>query len=603
MASTSMNPVEAGKSPARTSAGAIEAQSAGGGPDDLAGPGPVEASENLSLKERILGPLQQVLAQPAVRRAMPAIIVVLVVLVFMLLYSYISAPTYRVLFPGMQEADRQTALDTLSSAGFDVRIARGSGELEVREARYHEARIFLAGRGLPATGVSGGFDALGEQSSMTTSQFMEQARYQAAIERELAQTISQITSIASARVHLAVARQTPFVRERVPPKASVTVTPHPGRLVTESQVRAIVNLVAAAVPYLAAEHVAVVDHLGNLLTDTRDDGLLGLTGGQLALKRSVENEMRERVLRILAPVFGEQNVRAQADVTLDFTQIESTHERFDNERQGPLTRSEILAEERSGRLDALGIPGATSNLPPPDVEFQPDARATVEGEEGRDGIFNRRSTRNYELDRSVEHVRRATGAVQRVSIAVVVNERQGMAGQQGTGLTDEQIRRFVALVRGAVGADERRGDQVTFVMAPFEPLPKVRDPLRWWENPIIIDILKSLMMVAIFVAIIFWLIRPVVYSFLGPPEPTEEEKALLAATAALSAEESDMIEMQDGESLEQVKARLKPKKSAISLELLDTANSYDDKVALIRMIVSEDSGRMAKVLKNMIRVI
>lgn len=577
----------------------------GGGKDGSGqGAAMVAGGQPQSLPQRLSAPVQQVFAQPAVRRAMPAIIAVLAILFFLILYSVIQSPNYRVLFPGMQEADRMQALEVLNTGGFKARIDASTGQLKVPEQDYHEARIFLAGQGIPASSTAGGLDAMAEQSSMTTSQFMEQARYKAAVERELAQTISQIATLASARVHLAMTRESPFVRDRTPPKASVSVTPHQGRTVTDGQVRAIVHLVSASVPHLAPDNVAVVDNLGNLLTDRSEDTALGLTGAQLGVKRSIEADLRERVLALLTPILGEGNVRAESNVVLDFTQVETTRERFDNQNKGPMTRSEILAEERTGNLDAMGIPGSTANMPPPDVEIVAEADATEEGENGTDSNFSRRSTRNYELDRSVEYVRRATGVVERLSVAVVLNEA-AIPGAEGGVVDPARLERFTELVRGAVGADVERGDRVTLITAPFEPLPPAKSPIPWWENQTIIDLAKTGLLLLVFVAILLLIVRPVVKHFLMPADAAGTGEGALAVAGVdgeISEEELGMIDIGEGESLQQIKAKLKPKKSTISADLLDTANTYDDKVALVRMIVAEDSGRVAKVFKNMVEV-
>lgn len=554
-------------------------------------------------KDTVVTPVKEFFEQPAVRRAMPAILAMLTILIFMVIYSIISAPNYKVLFPGMHEADRQAAVEALSAGGYKVRIARNTGQVEVLEHQYHEARIFLAGRGLPVAGTVGGLDTLAEQSSMTTSQFMEQARYQAAIERELAQTISTISTLASARVHLALPRQTPFVRERVPPKASVTVIPHPGRSVTEAQVRAIVNLVSASIPHLAPEHVAVIDQQGNLLTDSHQDPTLGLTGMQLSIQRAVEQDFRERVMLLLAPIFGEANIRTQTDVQLDFTQFESTFERFDRDGTGPRARSEMLAEERGGRLDASGIPGATANVPPPDANLVQDVNPT-EGEGGgsSEGIIQRRSTRNFEIDRSIEHIRRASGVIERLSVAIVVDLNAATNGLSPDRPQEQQLEQLRELIAGAVGADPDRGDRVTLVTAPFEPPQRIRSPIRWWEHPTVIEMAKSLMLMGVFIIVLIMLVRPVVWHFMGWGPPGSEH-LVAGAAGELSAEELEALELGEGESLEEAKARLKPKKSAISADMLDTANTYDDKVALVRMIVAEDAGRVAKVLKGMVRVL
>ena len=232
-----------------------------------------------------------------------------------------------------------------SGAGFSPRIDDVSGQLTVAANRFHEARIFLASQGLPKAG-SLGIEGLKDQSSMTTSQFMEQVKVNAAMEQELARSIMQIGSVQSARVHLATPKQSVFVRDRTPPKASVVIAPYPGRIVSAQQVQAIVHLVSSSVPYLSPDHVTVVDNIGKLMTESATELKLGLTSAQTQHKQQMEEVYRQRIEQILSPMVGTANVRSQVNLTLDFTRIESTTEDFDNRNKGPQTRSEVLAEDR-----------------------------------------------------------------------------------------------------------------------------------------------------------------------------------------------------------------------------------------------------------------
>ena len=277
----------------------------------------------------ITGPLA-VLNNPAVQRALPAIIGVVAIAVCLLFYLWLTAPQYRSVYPGMGESDRQLAKDALIAAGFTPRIDKQSGALEIQEDRYHEARILLASQDIPKTSTLGGIETLLEQGSMTTSRFMEKVSYRAAMESELAKSITEIASIKGARVHLAEPQQSVFVRNQAPAKASVVVVPHPGRVVTPSQIRAIVHLISSSIPYLPAENVAVVDNTGNLLTDSEGETAMTLTTAQADHKRSLEMSYQRRIEQILASIVGMGNVRSEVDVALDFTEVETTFEEFDN---------------------------------------------------------------------------------------------------------------------------------------------------------------------------------------------------------------------------------------------------------------------------------
>lgn len=393
-----------------------------GSDKDLTTQGPSEQGGALGLtKGGALPSLNEILAQPAVKKATPGIMIAILMVFLVASYLAMQDPVYRPIFPGMTDADRQVASEALKEGGFSPRVNRSSGQLEVDAASYHEARIYLASKGLPSEGTASGFEALSSSASITTSQFMEQANYAAAVEQELAKSIIRISSIKHARVHLALPKQSVFVRDRTPPKASVVVTRFAGRNIDRDQVNAIINLVAASIPYLNATDVVVVDSLGNLLSDETRESPLGLTSAQLAHKQRFESTYRNRIYELLGPIYGENNVRAQVDVDLDFTEVESTFETYDPNSTGEKTRSEVLSLDRTATADAEGVPGATTNQPPAESEFNLDGRATAESFSNVGETVSSRTTRNYELDRIVRTVKDANGKVLRVSVAVAVN--------------------------------------------------------------------------------------------------------------------------------------------------------------------------------------
>ena len=569
-----------------------------------------------------LAPLQQMMRQPGVKKAMPFILMGLAVLLFGILYVLINMPSYRPLMINMSEADQQTAMEALKASEFKPVLDPSSGQITIPSNRYHEARIFLASKGLPKTGNTG-IDSLKDQSAMTTSQFMEQVRYTAAMEQELARTIMQIDSIQQARVHLAMPKQSVFVRDRTPPKASVIITPHSGRSVSPNQVQALVHLVASSVPLMSPENVAVVDNQGKLITDSSNAAALGLTSAQSQHKQKTEELYRQRVMQILSPIVGDNNVRSQVNMSLDFTQTEVTTEDFDTREKGPKTRSEAVSEDKNGALEAQGIPGTLSNTPPPAPSVTTNSAASSPAGAGGGAMSSTaRSTRNYEIDRSVRHVKNATGTMERLSVAVLINERTptpGVKNDKGevseakpNPYTEDELNRMQDLVRGVVGYDEKRGDVVTVVQAKFEPETVYDLSIPWYKDEALQTYIKSGLLGVMFLAFLMMVIRPAVLRMLGLLKtPAELEAEALAAAAAaekvamadgeLSPEDMNAIQLGEGETLEEIKAKLKPKKSSISMEMLDTANSYDDKVALVRMIVAEDTSRVASVLKKMIK--
>jgi flagellar M-ring protein FliF len=588
-----------------TGGGALTTMGGAGGSGD----------SNFNSQGGSISSVQQIFQQPSVRKAMPLIVIALALLLFGLSYVWINQPAYRPLMANMSESDQQLALDALRQAEYKPVVDPSTGQLTVPANRYHEAKIFLASKGIPKTGTTG-IDSLKDQSAMTTSQFMEQVKYTSAMEQELAKSITNIDSIQAARVHLATPKQSVFVRDRTPPKASVVVTTFPGRTLTSSQVQAVVHLVSSSIPLLTAENVAVLDSRGKLFTDSMGEAAIGLSTGQTAHKQKIEDMYRQRIMQILSPIVGEANVLSQVNMTLDFTQTEITTEDYDTREKGPKTRSEVVSEDKkSGKESEGGVPGTMSNTPPPAPSASTDTKA--EGAPGATATekttTTSRATRNYELDRSVRHVKPATGTVEKLSVVVLVNERTPAPGAknekgeplEGKPYTEEEIARMQSLVRGVVGYDEKRGDVVTVVQEKFGVEPVFEFNTPWYKDETIMSSAKTGLLALLLVAFIFVVIKPVVASFL--PEKVDPNAALLAGPAKplgdgeLSEEDMSQIQLGEGETLEEIKAKLKPKKSNISAEMLDTANSYDDKVALVRMIVAEDAARVASVLKGMIR--
>ena len=585
-----------------------------------------------SLGSGVIPALPEILQQPAVRKAFPIIIVVLTVAVFAISYLWMDSGSYRSVYPGMTETDRQAAFEALTSADFDAKIDISTGDLKVPTKKYHQARIFLASRGLPQGSTGGGINSLNDETSMTTSQFMEQVKYVSAMEQELARSITQIATIKSARVHLATTKESAFVRNRTPAKASVVVTPHSGRVVSSSQVEAIVHMVSSSVPHLDADSVVVVDQRGNLLTDANRLPGMQMSNVQIEHKRVLEETYRTRIDALLGPIVGESNLRAEVDVTMDFTQVETTFEEYDTNNTGPKARSESLTVNRDSGMEAKGVPGAMTNTAPPAAEVEVDGQneaITLPNQGEELNVRSSKTTRNYEIDRSVRHVKNQVGTVERISVAVVVNEDlllkdeepierntnddEGDDSNENPALSPQnqqdvearkalEVERLTTLVKGVVGFDEKRGDIVTVVATKFEPI-KEEEAVKWYENQLVMDSIKSLALVVAFIAFVLAIIRPIVKSYLPADETGMDDDDLKTRfkDGELSDEELELIELGDEESLEDIKAKLKPKKSTISADMLDTANTYDDKVALVRLLVAEDAGRVANVLKKMIR--
>ena len=644
-----------------------------------------------------MGMVRDLVRQPTVKKALPFIIILMVVAAFGLASMSMKTPSYRPLTMMLPETDKQLAIETLKAGNFDPQVDNNTGQIMVPGDKYQEARMLLASKGLPRAEAQG-METLKDMPAMTTSQFMEQVRYNNAMEQELAKTISQIAGIRSARVHLAAPKQSVFVRDRVPTKASVIITRAPGKQVSSANVQAIISLVASSVPYLAPENVSVVDNYGTLMNDMLGEAPLGLTGAQLQQKQQMEDLYRTRLIQLLAPIVGEANVSAQVSLQLDFTQEEITTEDFDQREQGPKTRSELYVEDRNSFKDAIGVPGSLSNTPPNPPQ-NPASEETAVSDPNK-GVSEKgvqvvaRSTKNYELDRAVRHTKSAMGNIQKLGVGVLINERpipvgtkqekpaDGSAAPTTVPYTQEELDRLNQLVRGAVGFNDKRGDIVTVVATRFET-PVDPDAVPWYKDETLASLANSGVVAVLFLTFLMFVVRPMIKKLNKPEiDPAALAAAALAAASAEAAsaekmrteriasaeaeaavrataermareeaaeiarkakEEETMqfqmaeeasaaesvrmaeeeaareaerlaaaseepegptdVELAEGESLEDLKARmgnLKPKKQAIPTDLLNNANSYDDKVALIRMIVADNSGRVAGVMRGMI---
>lgn len=429
-------------------------------------------------------------------RASPKMVLVICVAaaisVIIALVFWAKEPGYKVLFSNISDEDGGAIVAQLTQMNIPYRIDTPGGVIKVPEAQVHEVRMKLAQEGLPKGG-SVGFELL-DQEKFGISQFTEQVNFQRALEGELSRTIENLGPIQHARVHLAVPKPSMFVREQKLPTASVTVSLIKGRTLDEGQVIAITHLISSAVTGLPAENVTIVDQRGNLLTQS---GLRGLQTSQLKFTSEIEGDYQQRIQRILAPLVGDKNVRAQVTAQIDFTQLEKTQEQYqpnaDPQKMAIRSRQASLAEQGNTR-GATGVPGALSNQPPTPATApvtkpvsktgetsQKQSPDTTERESGRP--FNNRSdeTTNFEVDRTLTHTKSSMGRIERLSVAVVINHLpQGEEGKDGP-MSATELAAINALVKEAIGYSSARGDSVNVMNTPFNGV--VEDPVTpLWEQ-------------------------------------------------------------------------------------------------------------------------
>lgn len=545
----------------------------------------------------VLQTVRNVTQQPSFQRALPMIVSVVVIAACLIAVALMQKPARTTLYASLPEAEKARIFDSLTNAGVDVTLDPTTGDVMVPADDYHSARIQLAAQGLPQS-VPDGYDTLSD-IPMGTSRSVETIRIKQAQEVELARSITEISAVRSARVHLALPERSVFVREQMPPTASVFLQLDNGRAMDENQVSAIVNLVSASVPSMAKDNVTVVDQNGRLLSKAPDDPSSILTDNQLQYRMRLENIYRSRIETLVTPIVGPGNATARVNIDFDFTRREVTEESVDPD--GNALRSEQMTKDVTSKRQAIGVPGALANTAPSEAEVlveRPDQAGINE-----DGVSMQSSSevRNYEVSRKVQTTQQPTNSIVQINAALLVRDQKVLdpeTGEMTSRPIDPKVLEDIEnLVASAIGLQLDRGDKLIVKSQPFiNELEGVE--IDWYETAWVEDLAKQFGMIVMLGVVSLGVIRPLLNRVLVPAGNN------VVAQGGLSDDEADALESVEvgaGETLEDIKAKLKPKKANISVEMLDTANTYDDKVALIRMIVSDEAGRVSNVFKQMMQ--
>lgn len=491
-------------------------------------------------------------------------------------------PSFTPVFSHQVGIDALQITEVLKSENIMFEIDAKSGLVLVPEADLQRARMVLGGSGV-APGSAGGFEALRQEQPIGTSQFMEAARYHHVLETELARTVSAMRNIESARVHLAMPKQSVFVRKQAKASASVMVRLLPGRSLETGQVSAIVYLVSSSVPYMDASNVTVVDQWGRMLSAQGDNPDMALSKQHLDFTRKLEQDYVNRIEALLTPIVGFGRVKAQVNAEVDFSTDESVQEIYNPD--ATTVRSEQVEEtqSRDGAGDG-GVPGALANQPPADT-------ALVEGEgvvaaSAEPSRSSRSSTRNFEIDKTIRRVKQSHGTIQRLTIAVVIDnkiipsEGKRKKKPETAPFTAEEIGRFTELVKRAVGFKEERGDSVEVLNSAFQAPEEIKaipdEPI--WKQSWLWSILKQVAAAAVVLFIIFGIVRPALRG-VGATGGAEMDAA--SEGAAIGA---------DG-------------KFALSHQTLDGAlpappQVYGDILNMAKAMAADDPKRVAKVIKD-----
>jgi flagellar M-ring protein FliF len=478
-------------------------------------------------------------------------------------------------------------MDALTAAGIEFKL-NPSGAVSVPESKVQEARIRLASQGLPQSD-SMGIEMIQKESPLGSSSLMESARYQSVLETELARTIIKVQGVQTARVHLALPKPTVFLRDARKATASVMLQLYPGRRLEPGQVAAIVHLVASSVPELAASDVTLVDQAGSLLNSPDESAEAAASTRQFEYTRKLEESYRQRIVELLEPMIGAGRVRATVTADMDFTVTEETRENYDPQKTA--VRSEQTStEQRRGGDAAEGIPGALSNQPPgtsgaPTIPGAatpgnpaPGAAQSTAASSGPNSSAQR-STRNFEVDRTLSYVKQPVGILKRLNVGVVLDDWQKVDadGKATTApMSDTDIKRFSQLVRESIGLKEDRGDQLNVLNQAFKssaPIGPVEGP-PLWETPWITQLAKQIVGAALVLVVALLILRPLMKSV------TKSAPRRIAGSGGAADIEGDRVSL-SGQS------------NAIKL-----APSFEQQIAAARTLVGQDPRRAAQVVKD-----
>jgi flagellar M-ring protein FliF len=499
--------------------------------------------------------------------------------VWLVLWS--QGQNYTVLYGQLSERESGQVMDALTAAGVEYKLSP-SGAVSVPESKVQEARIRLAGQGLPQSD-SMGIEMIQKESALGSSSMMESARYQSALETELARTIIKVQGVQGARVHLALPKPSVFLQDAHKATASVMLQLYAGRRLEPGQVAAIVHLVASSVPELSASEVTLVDQAGTLLNSPDDNSEAAISTRQLEYTRKLEEGYQRRIIELLEPLVGAGRVRATVTADVDFTVTEETRENYDPQKS--TVRSEQTSNEtRKGADGAEGIPGALSNQPPgtagaPVVAGATPTPGSAQGQTvaatGGPSSSAQKSTRNFEVDRTLAYIKQPVGSMKRLSVGVVIDDWQKIDadGKPTTSpMSEEDIKRFTQLVREAIGLKEDRGDQINVLNQTFKsnPAPGPVEGLPFWQAPWVAQLGKQIVGAGLVLLVAFIILRPLMKSLTRP-----------ARTISVEAIEGDKVSLskQGGSPI-----KLQP--------------SFEQQIAAARTLVGQDPKRAAQVVKD-----
>lgn len=546
---------------------------------------------------------------PAISKSMPLVVGALFIAILVAFFSFSQRSNVRTIYDGLPEAERSKVLDALLSSGYSASVHPATGKIQIPSSDYHEAKLALAGQGLPNSTVDG-YDKLSDLP-MGASKSIEAMKLKQTQEIEIARSIISLNAVREARVHLALPEKSVFSRERVVPTASIFVTLRPGQSLSDTQVVAIVNLVEKSVSGLTSNNVSVIDENGRLLTSASGDPEALSDNSDFQFKLRLEDIYKRKIEEILTPLVGVGNASAQVNVLIDTTRVEFTEELFDPQKNVVVTEQKSIQKQPQSSVVG-GVPGATSNRPPVNAETSNQSKAideeTTNGEENIGRIISTQplasesitENRSYEVSKVIKTTREANNKIIKLDTAVLLRKPKIIDPASGDLVPKEysatKLAEIEKLIMSTIGLEVNRGDTLALSVSDFEPIT-TELTTQWYETDWFKTIGQNFGMVMMLGIVVLGIIRPLINRLLIPGRN---------ATVGDTAQLNDVSSIPDqgfphSDSIDEIINKLRPRNSGISLEMLETANTYDDKVAIVKMLVSDESKRASNVLRQMMQ--
>lgn len=508
------------------------------------------------------------------------------------LVLWLQEPNYQPAMQNIAAQDMEEVTQILNVNGIQFKVDPKTGILLVASDQLYEAKIKMAAAGISSE-QNIGYELLDKDQGLGSSQFMESTRFKRGLEGELSRTISSFRNIRSARVHLAIPKRSVFVRDSRQPSASVLIEAASISGVSREQVEAIVNLVAGSVPEMNKGQVTVVDQRGNLLSRNDETEQDKLVSREFEYSRKIESVLNNRISSILEPIIGIGRFRSEVSADVDFTSIEEAEELYNPDMQ--VLRSEQTLDEQKSFGGDGGIPGALSNQPPAAGNAPEQANGAAGADAGGSPLsLRKQSTRNYEVDRTISYTRHQQGRLQRLTVAVAIDDIRNIDPQTGavsfTPWSEAELERLTLLVRNSVGFSVARGDSVNVINTPFAPqqVEEFIQPELWEEAWFWEAVWKGLAVIVALI-VVFAVIRPTFKNL-----------------AASGAQAKDLALAGDDEGLSQLDSmsegggsggRLGIGSSGEDFLLPGASEGYDKQVNALKGLVAEDPARVAQVVR------